>query len=79
VESLLKLGLDVNGTTEPTGLTPLHLAAGEGHLDIVKLLLEHGADINARSAFRVTPLALAARDRQTEVAAFLISKGALKK
>jgi hypothetical protein len=34
------------------GETALHLAAGEGHLEIVKLLLEHGADVNAKTAVR---------------------------
>ena len=31
--------------------TPLHLAAGQGHYTMVKLLLENGADVNARSDF----------------------------
>ncbi|MCZ0933348.1 MAG: ankyrin repeat domain-containing protein [Oligoflexia bacterium] len=31
------------------GETPLHLAASQGNIDIVKLLIEGGADINARS------------------------------
>lgn len=30
------------------GLTPLHLAAGHGHVKIVKLLLSHGANLNIR-------------------------------
>jgi ankyrin repeat protein len=29
------------------GWTPLHLAAREGHLEVVKLLVEHGADLTA--------------------------------
>jgi ankyrin repeat protein len=28
--------------------TALHLAVEKGHIEIVKLLLEHGADLNAR-------------------------------
>jgi len=30
--------------TEIGGETPLHRAAERGHLDVVKLLLEHGVD-----------------------------------
>jgi hypothetical protein len=38
------------------GATPLHLAAEQGHRDVVKLLLEAGADINARDdRFGATP------------------------
>ena len=34
-------------STPQTGQTPLMLAAGRGRLDMVHLLLEAGADINA--------------------------------
>ena len=45
------------------GLTPLHLAAQFGRTDIARVLLEHGADVNARSRVsnRMTPLHLAIR------------------
>jgi ankyrin len=32
------------------GMTPLHWAAMESHLEVAKTLLAHGADVNARSA-----------------------------
>lgn len=32
----------------PKGLTPLHYAASKGHTDVGRLLLEHGAEVNAR-------------------------------
>lgn len=39
-----------------TGLTTLHLAAGEEHPNLVRLLLERGADANARDVNGRTPL-----------------------
>jgi ankyrin repeat protein len=31
------------------GFTPLHYAAEYGHVDVMKLLLDHGADIEAHA------------------------------
>ncbi len=36
--------------------TPLHEGARFGHLDIVKILLENGADVNALNVHGQTPL-----------------------
>ncbi|MEE8435308.1 MAG: ankyrin repeat domain-containing protein [bacterium] len=41
VEALIKKGADVNGKLE--SYTPLGIACEEGHLEIVRLLLKHGA------------------------------------
>ncbi len=45
VRSQLASGTNVNSKTFRMGLTALHGAAGNGHIEIVKLLLEKGADI----------------------------------
>lgn len=42
-----------------TGLTPLHLAAAFGHDQSVALLCRRGADVNAGTIFRQTPLKFA--------------------
>lgn len=39
---------------------PLHCAAYMGHVDTMDLLLQHGADINARDRNQYTPLHVAA-------------------
>lgn len=39
-------------------ITPLMAAASGGYVDIVKLLLVHGADVNAQSSTGKTPLNL---------------------
>ena len=49
-------------------LTPLHVAAVKGHLAIVKLLLEVGADPEARDRKSLTPLYFALNARHEKVA-----------
>ena len=48
-----------NGPSNP-GLTPLHAACAEGHLEMVKLVLEHSTlrkiDVNPKDRFGNTPL-----------------------
>jgi ankyrin repeat protein len=61
VSTALSLGSDINGTN-PAGETALHVAATQGYDAVVKLLVERGADLNARNAKGLTPLgALEAR------------------
>ncbi|XP_068736521.1 oxysterol-binding protein-related protein 1-like [Montipora capricornis] len=54
------------------GWTPLHLAAYFGHKEIVKALLENGADVNARNGMGDTPLHRAAFTGRAEVVTILI-------
>jgi len=46
VKKCIESGVDVRMTNEE-GLTPLHSSSCNGHGNIVKYLLEHGADVNA--------------------------------
>ncbi len=57
--------------------TPLHVSAHRGHGGIVALLLEHGADPNAREGCSgTTPLHWAAESGQVGVAEELLARGA---
>ena len=56
--------------------TPLHLAAWQGHVDIVRLLLDRGADVNARGDGGRTPLHYAAYWGHLDVVELLIEEGA---
>lgn len=56
VKMLIGNGADVNAKDTVQCWTPLHFAVREGHFDIVKLLLESGAVIDAQDAFGNTPL-----------------------
>jgi len=60
------------------GWTPLHFAAYAGNVEVAKLLLDRGADINRRAntKFRNTPLQVSLLTGQEEMAAFLIARGA---
>ena len=55
--------------------TPLHLAAGEGRLEIVRLLCEAGADVNVKDRWGGRPLDDAKRNRHDDVADYLESLG----
>ncbi|GMY33649.1 Transmembrane protein [Fagus crenata] len=81
VKRLLNDGMDVNVSAwgpKSKGVTPLHLAAEGGHLEVMDELLERGANIDARTkgACGWTPLHSAAKERRKEAVKFLIENGA---
>lgn len=55
---------------------PIHVAAASGNIDIVRLLLEAGADIDAGDSDNSTALGVAAIRTQGEMVGFLIEQGA---
>jgi len=58
-------------------VTPLHLAASSGNAAVLALLLDKGADINAKeSEWGQTPLIFAAAADRTEAVRLLITRGA---
>lgn len=56
VDYLISIGADVDNLMHETGETPLIMAANKGHLDIMKSLLNHGADHNISNTERDTAL-----------------------
>jgi hypothetical protein len=59
-----------------SGFQLIHIAASCGQTDICEILLEHGADINARTVRGWhTPLHLALANGYSQTATFLLHKG----
>ncbi len=56
VRFLLEQGAIVRSTTDQGGRTPLHEAALYGYVDIARLLIERGADVNAKNVRGEPPL-----------------------
>ena len=73
IRNFLENGADVNSTNS-FGETALHLAAANGNLEIVKLLIEkYGANINAKTIRGTTPLMTAMQERSEEIANYLLA------
>ena len=57
-----------------TGFTPLILAATAGHVDVVEILLEHDAEIEAQSErTKDTPLSLACSGGRYDVSIYYLT------
>lgn len=69
---LIKAGADI----ELGASTPLMEAAQEGHLDLVRYLLESAADVHAQTQTGDTALTYACENGHTDVADFLLQFGA---
>jgi ankyrin repeat protein len=76
VKTLLAYGADVNAKETWRGQTALMWAAAEGHAETIQLLLEAGAQINARSNTGWTALLFAAREGQIAAVKTLLAGGA---
>ncbi|XP_076271695.1 protein phosphatase 1 regulatory subunit 12B-like isoform X10 [Rhynchophorus ferrugineus] len=62
----------VNASHSKTGATPLHVAAAKGYIDVMKILLQCSADVDAQDADGWTPLHAAAHWAQGEASRLLV-------
>ena len=75
VVSLLNGGVDVN-TKSRYGVTAAGFAADKGHLEVVRLLVERGANLDVTDSFYGSrPIDFALRGGHPDVALYLLSRG----
>lgn len=76
VESILMRDITTKDSRDEDGYTPLHRAAYSNNVEIARILIQYGADVNARTEMLWTPLHSAVKWSNAEVAAFLLQHGA---
>ena len=79
----VELLLDAGGAEERdvdvaarNGRTVVHIAAFNGHADVLRAMSEHGGDVDRADANGVTPLAVAAQEGHVDALRVLIDAGA---
>ncbi len=76
IEALIKGGADPNEKL-PLGRSPLMEASRTGNVEAIKVLIDHGAQVNAKETLRgTTPLMWAADEGHAPAIQFLIQHGA---
>ena len=76
IETMAQLNCDINIPTRDDQLTPLHIAAKQGHVESIKQLHVEGAYLDAVSIYGETPLHLAIQSGHLPVINELIERGA---
>jgi serine/threonine-protein phosphatase 6 regulatory ankyrin repeat subunit B len=78
VQAALSSNLDINSLSEHKGegMTSLMAASLNGKEDMVKFLIDKGADVNAKANDGTTALMMASEEDQKEVVPMLLAKGA---
>jgi len=76
VEALIVKGASVNASWR-YGETPLFFACDRGFTPVVKVLLEHGAEVNVEDSFDgMTPVTRAADKDRVDIVKMLLARGA---
>ena len=77
-KGIVRGGWPDRGSQDPTpgAMTALLYAARDGRLEIARMLVDAGADVNQAEANKMTPLLIAIANDHLDVAHFLLSKGA---
>jgi hypothetical protein len=78
LEEILNRGADVN-TSNPSGLTPLMVAAYHGRIEMVRALIERGAEVNAVDDEGLTAAMLADDAGHDEIVRVLVGRAVKRK
>uniref|UniRef100_A0A914DMY8 KAP NTPase domain-containing protein n=1 Tax=Acrobeloides nanus TaxID=290746 RepID=A0A914DMY8_9BILA len=76
VDELIAAKAHINLVGEEDSLTPLIIASGRGYIDIVRALIQAGAQVNACDKFGSTALIWASRKGYLEIVEELLNAGA---
>ncbi len=78
ISLLLSRGADASRVaSKPSGETPLHLTCGHNDIEVARLLVSHGAEVNATySDDDISVLSVAIKGRSLPLIEYLISQGA---
>ena len=72
VIDLVANGALIDQSNDDEKHTPMHDAAANGHLDVIRYLVEAGADMEREDYFGSTPLLRAAQQGHTNVVSYLL-------
>ncbi|KAL2338325.1 hypothetical protein Fmac_012771 [Flemingia macrophylla] len=75
MKEIVRYGGDITLQSANNGTTALHVAVSEGNIEIVKFLLDHGANIDKANRHGWTPRNLADQQSQSEIIAIFNSIG----
>lgn len=76
VRSILERFPTCKSAVDDEGYSPLHRACYNNFVDIAKLLISYGANVNALTEFQWTPLHSAVKWKSNDCAALLLQHGA---
>lgn len=77
VKNCMSVGVSPD-ITQSNRWTMLHIAARSGHLNMAKLLVAQGAQVNAKAADGSTPLDMAVAARHPSLERFILSRGGVR-
>ena len=76
IKELIKSGADIKSTDSELGASVLHIASATDNIDLAKLCLDNGVDVDVKDNSEFTPLLWAVSYNSPKVLKFLIDSGA---